>query len=184
MNLVGGYQIVDFKNIDFARVNDFEIPGIYDLIEGTNKVLLITGIVIDEIEQNDVYVSKQTYGSDFIINLYGYTLYIQDNDVVTKTTKNIWKTINATQSTVVLAQDGFYKIVNSTGSYAEIDIKNAQMLFLQYTHEQDPSAVFGGYGTINDSDNNHELALSINNNETIYIRIKDGVAFASFNLEL
>ena len=46
----GGYQILDLKNLVIKSVgggeyNSINIPGIYEKIKGTNKPILVTGVV-------------------------------------------------------------------------------------------------------------------------------------------
>ena len=83
----GGYQILDFRNIPFeSGGSGFVIEGIYDLIEGTKKLLLLSGVVINGVEHRDQYISVRRTGSKYQIDLYvdgiTYYIHIQDNDIV------------------------------------------------------------------------------------------------------
>lgn len=55
----GGYQIIDLqmKNITVGSPNSVHIPGIYDLILGTDKPYLISGVVVDNVEYEDRFCS-------------------------------------------------------------------------------------------------------------------------------
>ena len=89
---VGGYQIIDFNGYDFTSANhSVVIDGIYEKIEGTMKPILLTGVVLDGVEQRNAFVNLEVYeGTYRIMSSYysgGYivNITISDNDVVTCT---------------------------------------------------------------------------------------------------
>lgn len=79
----GGYQIIDLKNTPLTSGSGaMVIDGIYSSIESTNKAILFSGIVIDGVEYNDTFVELTEDGSNYVGTMYGKTITIQDNDVV------------------------------------------------------------------------------------------------------
>lgn len=82
MSLKGGYKIIDLKNNDLTSSNT--IDGVYDAIEGNyGKPILLSGIVIDGVEKDDIFVNIEVSGSDYIIKAYDRTITITSSDVVT-----------------------------------------------------------------------------------------------------
>lgn len=80
----GGYKLIDFKDTPFEVGGDaVTIDGIYDSIEGSyRKPLLVTGLVMDGIEYNDVYVTPQVEGNAFVFTVYDRICTITDTDTV------------------------------------------------------------------------------------------------------
>lgn len=82
MSLKGGYKIIDLKGVDVTK-NTMMIEGIYESIESNyGKPLLISGIIIDGVEKDDVFVQATLNGTAYEFELYGYTIQVQDTDVV------------------------------------------------------------------------------------------------------
>lgn len=79
----GGYQIINLNNTEFKLHIPMVISGIYEKIEGTHKPILLSGLVINDVEYHDIYVAPKVYGSSFVISAYGYIIYISDIDIVT-----------------------------------------------------------------------------------------------------
>lgn len=85
MSKKGGYKIIDFKNTPLTIVGGKTetIPGIYDSIKRSyRKPLLLSGLIIDNIEFNDAYASYTIAGKNFTFNVYGRIITITDADVV------------------------------------------------------------------------------------------------------
>ena len=80
---IGGYQIIDLKGKKLTVNDGVVYEGIYDLIEGTNKVIIISGLVVGGVEYDDTVVECNVVGSNFECVLHGYKLTIQDSDVIT-----------------------------------------------------------------------------------------------------
>lgn len=80
----GGYQIIDLQDknheLDVGMVHE----GIYDLIEGTRKAILLSGVTIEGVEYRDTFVEPLIIDSAYVCFFYGdkFTVTIQDNDVV------------------------------------------------------------------------------------------------------
>lgn len=83
MNRKGGYKIIDLKGNDLTDAT-FTIDGIYEALEGNyNKAILLTGIVINDVEYDDVFTTPKVVSSKYVLDAYGYTLTIDDDDLVT-----------------------------------------------------------------------------------------------------
>lgn len=82
---IGGYQIVDLKNVNHELSVGMVHEGIYDIIESTRKPILLSGIHIDDKEFHDSYANFSVSGTNFVATVYGYTITIEDTDVVTIT---------------------------------------------------------------------------------------------------
>lgn len=82
---IGGYQLVDLKNENFAVGTKKTIAGVYDLIEGTRKPILISGIQIASTEYHDAFVTPVVSSSNFVFVVYGYTFTIDADDGITVT---------------------------------------------------------------------------------------------------
>lgn len=80
---MGGYQIIDLKNINFVSGTGQTIAGIYDLLEANRKAVLLTNIVIGGTEYKDTFIELS--GATFTGTCYGHTLTITSADLVTFT---------------------------------------------------------------------------------------------------
>lgn len=81
----GGYQIVDLKNKKLTIGVGMVYDGIYEIIEGTRKATLLSGINIGGTEYHDTYIDFTVNGSDFIGTVFGKKITVTNNDVVTVT---------------------------------------------------------------------------------------------------
>ena len=81
--MTGGYKIIDLKGKDHTVGVGMVHDGLYDAIEGTKKPIMLSNIVIDETEYKDIFVTVALNESDFKATVYGYTMTINSNDVVT-----------------------------------------------------------------------------------------------------
>lgn len=56
----GGYQIIDLGGVNLGTAESptsVVIDGLYNKLEGVVKPILLTGIVIDNVEQKDTFVT-------------------------------------------------------------------------------------------------------------------------------
>ena len=90
--LKGGYQIIDLGDKEHTSGVGMTHDGIYDKIEGTRKAILLSGIVIDDVEYHDTFINPVVNGTKYVavVNVNPskneeYVINIQDNDVVTFT---------------------------------------------------------------------------------------------------
>ena len=85
----GGYQILDLKNHNFTSGSSYSYPGCYDLISGTKKAILVSGLNIAGTEFNDFYglfiVSSGNLVYKDTIQVTGKTLTItvKSDDTIT-----------------------------------------------------------------------------------------------------
>lgn len=79
----GGYQIIDLQNKQLTLGTGMVYPGIYEQIEATNKVKLVSGLNIAGTEYDDCWVNFTVTGSNFVGAIDGYTITVEDTDVVT-----------------------------------------------------------------------------------------------------
>lgn len=87
----GGYKLIDFKNVNIPKTGKVIINGIYESIENSyRKPLIFTGLVIDNIEKNDMFISLLSHVEDgYLTNFVyldtedaNYRIYIHNNDEV------------------------------------------------------------------------------------------------------
>ena len=87
MGRKGGYKIIDLKGYDFN--SSMVIEGIHERIESSyDKPLLFTGIVIDDIEKNDVFATPSVNGDGYDVTLYDGLYHINNVDVISKVEYN------------------------------------------------------------------------------------------------
>lgn len=81
-NLKGGYKLISLRGVDLTTETETTIKGIYESIEASyHKPLLITGIVIDGVEKNDVWVNElKVVDGDYVLSIYGYEVTITAED--------------------------------------------------------------------------------------------------------
>lgn len=78
----GGYKIIDLKDRSLSD-EAVVIAGIYESIEDSHrKPLLLSGIVLDDVEKNDVFVEASVNDGSYVISVYGGTITINDDDEV------------------------------------------------------------------------------------------------------
>lgn len=79
----GGYQIINLENKNLALNTGMVYPGIYEKIEGTRKPIYVSGLQVANVEYHDAYVAFSTNESNFVGDIYGLTIEVQNNDVLT-----------------------------------------------------------------------------------------------------
>lgn len=91
--LKGGYKIIDLENKNHEVGVGMVHEGIYDAIEGTNKVILLSGLVFEGTELHDVFVFPSVSGTAFVFPMtvvssdatHTVLVTVEDTDVVTVT---------------------------------------------------------------------------------------------------
>ena len=85
----GGYQILDLSGYNFNRNQSQIVKGAYEKIEGTRKVILVSGLVCDGIEYRDAFVNFTVESGNFVGSMYDVTINIgtdgDGNDPITIT---------------------------------------------------------------------------------------------------
>ena len=78
----GGYHIINFGKNELTDEN-VKIDGLHESIEGSyDKVIIASGIVINDTEYRDVIVYPVIDSDDYVITVEGYTITITDDDAV------------------------------------------------------------------------------------------------------
>lgn len=87
MSKKGGYQIIDLKGVSLTSGSAVVIKGVYESIEGNYyKPLLLSGLVISDIEQTDAFISAISGTNLYTISLAnGGSITITNEDKVTYT---------------------------------------------------------------------------------------------------
>lgn len=82
--LKGGYQIVDFKDINITTTG-VVIVGIYETIEASHrKALLASGITIDGVAYRDTWIDPTHADNNYTVTIAGHTVTITNDDTVTE----------------------------------------------------------------------------------------------------
>lgn len=84
-----GIQVLDLKDIDLEPDAETAavIKGAYETIEGTRKAILVTGLVIDGVEQHSAFLVFTVDSGNYVAMIgNSYILTITDDDEVTITT--------------------------------------------------------------------------------------------------
>ena len=79
----GGYQIIDLKNTTLKVDTGTKIDGVYNKIKSTRKAILISGLNVGGTEYHDTFVELTVSGTNFTGTIYGKTITISDEDLVT-----------------------------------------------------------------------------------------------------
>lgn len=82
---IGGYQIINLKGKNLTTGVGMVYDGLYELIEGTRKPILLSGIQIDDTEYQDVFAELSVNDSNLELRAYNKVFTIQDNNVVVVT---------------------------------------------------------------------------------------------------
>lgn len=81
---VSGYQILDLKNIEIDSSTGATIAGVYDIIEGATKPILVCGINNDGVEAKPRFIAFDVDSTDFVgIFGDGYNMVVTSADKVT-----------------------------------------------------------------------------------------------------
>lgn len=81
--LKGGYQIIDLKSRELQIGVGSVYEGIYELIEGTNKPIVVSGLNIEGVDIRDDFASVKIMGTNFDLIVGNYVVTVNDRDVVT-----------------------------------------------------------------------------------------------------
>ena len=83
---MGGYQIIDVTGLTFNSGTKVTKEGVWDLIEGTCKVLLLHGLKYKGTEYRDVWLNDLTHtGANYTGTVFGNTITITNDDGITIT---------------------------------------------------------------------------------------------------
>lgn len=96
MSKLGGYKIVDFSGIVFTTGVKLTKPGFYEAIESTNKRIIVSGLVMDSVEYDDMNVPFIVEGSDYV----GHVILTAKKTLDFKVTSDDGITVTLTESEV------------------------------------------------------------------------------------
>lgn len=86
MAIKGGYKLIDLKDNKLTvGGNEVTVKGIYNSIENSyNKPIILTGINIDGVERNDIFI-------DFVVDSGNYVANISATEKITITNADLVK---------------------------------------------------------------------------------------------
>ena len=81
----GGYKIINLADVSLNGTAK-KVEGVHAAIEHSyRKPLLLSGIVIDGVEKNDAFVAPTVSSGSYVIKVYGGTITITSQDMVSFT---------------------------------------------------------------------------------------------------
>lgn len=86
---MSGYKIIDLQHVNLTDGVAVTINGIYEHIESNNKATILTNIVIDNIEQDSVFVQFVVNNKNFETKITQGTIVITDSDTITLTKSEV-----------------------------------------------------------------------------------------------
>lgn len=66
MSIKGGYKIINFNNVPVTTGTPITLKGVYNNIENTNKAFLISGLILDNIEFDDMFIEFVIQSNNFV----------------------------------------------------------------------------------------------------------------------
>ena len=85
----GGYQILDLSGYNFLMSQAQNVPGAFEKIEGTRKVILVSGLTFDGVEYRDAFVNFISEAGNFEGTMYDVKITVgssvDGNDPITIT---------------------------------------------------------------------------------------------------
>lgn len=71
MAIKGGYKLIDLKDSKLTVSGDgVTVKGIYNSIKNSyNKPLILTGINIDDVEKNDIFINFAYVSGNYVANI-------------------------------------------------------------------------------------------------------------------
>ena len=83
---MGGYQIIDLTGLTFVSGTKVTKEGVWDLLEGTGKAVLVHGLTYKSVAYRDVWLNDLTKsGTTYTGTIYGNTIKIANDDGITIT---------------------------------------------------------------------------------------------------
>lgn len=85
----GGYQILDLSGNAFTTGSTVYVKNAYEKIEGTRKVILVSGLEVDGTELRDAFVDFTVDSGNYVGSMYGKKITVGNsgdgNDPITIT---------------------------------------------------------------------------------------------------
>lgn len=86
---MGGYQIIDVSGLTFVSGTKVTKEGVHDLLEGTDKAVLLHGLVYKTVKYRDVWLNDLIKsGTNYTGTVFGNTIAIGNDDGITITDKS------------------------------------------------------------------------------------------------
>lgn len=80
----GGYKLISLKGTAFTLGTAAVVKGIYNaIVNSYHKHLILCDIVVGGTQLNDCELIVQKSGDDFVGEVYGHSITIEDDDKVT-----------------------------------------------------------------------------------------------------
>lgn len=76
----GGYQILDLSGHTFTTGVSVYVENAYEKIEGTRKVILVSGLEVDGVEYRDAFVDFSINSGNYVGTMYGKKITIGKSD--------------------------------------------------------------------------------------------------------
>ena len=86
---MSGYKIIDLEHANLTNGVAVTINGIYKHLKSTNKATLLTNLVIDNVEQDSLYVQFVVNNKNYETKISQGTLTITNSDSVTLTKSEV-----------------------------------------------------------------------------------------------
>lgn len=81
---MGGYKIINFHNTAITTGTPVTISGVYEALENNyRKAIMLSGIVIDNVEYADAYITPVVSDTSFTFSVYGKTFTVTNEDSIT-----------------------------------------------------------------------------------------------------
>lgn len=77
----GGYQIINFKGIEFTKYTPKQLSYVYDKINRTDKTILLSGLNVDGVDYRDSMCTPIVFGNKYVIKTLGFRISITKTDV-------------------------------------------------------------------------------------------------------
>lgn len=184
-NYKGGYKLIDLEKNDMLSIEvGVVIKGIHKAIESSYaKPLLLTGIVIDGVEKNDVYIEElKIVDGSFVFKAYGYEITIDDDDNVEAVEIHV-PVIKSVTSAVATKdidiQDGDEYLVTSThASYTKFSLPNdVDGLVIANSYSAESFEIYlAGFDYYKG-----QCSFSLNSNKTVIIKRIGNFVFLTFD---
>lgn len=138
MSKSGGYKVIDLKNIPLSNFA-VNYPGIYEQIEASNKLCVVSGLNAGSVEYDDVAVLFRG-GSTFTAKIHDtMILSVKDNDdvtvIVTDEVKNVsyidMMNIDTSSGKITNNVPIFRKMANLLASKIPFYLKSINLEFIE-----------------------------------------------------
>lgn len=179
----GGYKIISLGGYDIHNISgDVVIKGIHNAIETTyGKPILLTGIVVDGVEKNDLWVVPSVEDGNYVINkVYGNKVIIYPDDSIDVVGYKKSIAITKEEITLESIEDGdTIKLTNNYESDTTVNLPS-NLLYIASDNLWD-GALAGG--SINKGEDTY-ITITSSLSYDVYLKRIGDVVFITSSLEL